>query len=141
MFIAIRVFDFVSAVSHTFNVVYDFVSFPISLIAFILLIHVIYSVLSSARSNDNNPAPKNIGSSKRNLDDLELKEVYHRDNIPRNQYSNQRSPYREDTRRNQYSNQRNPSRNNYDSNIKNINKSSDDFQFESNDLLDDFKKR
>ena len=61
--------------------------------------------------------------------------------IPRNQYSNQRSPYREDTRRNQYSNQRNPSRNNYDSNIKNINKSSDDFQFESNDLLDDFKKR
>ena len=107
----------------------------------ILLIHVIYSVLSSARSNDNNPTPKNIGYSKKNFDDLELKQVYHRDDIPRNQYSNQRSPYREDTRRNQYSNQRNASRNNYDPNIKNINKSSDDFQFESNDLLDDFKKR
>lgn len=156
MFLARGFSDVGSAVSHTFGVVYDFVSFPISLIAFILLIHVIYSVLSSARSNDNNPAPKNIGSSKRNLDDLELKEVYHRDNIPRNQYSNQRSPYREDTRRNQYSNQRShyredtrrnqysnqgaPSRNNYNPSRKNINNSSNDFQFESNDLLDDFKK-
>ena len=140
MFLARGFSDVGSAVSHTFGVVYDFVSFPISLIAFILLIHVIYSVLSSARSNDNNPAPKNIGSSKRNLDDLELKEVYHRDNIPRNQYSNQRSPYREDTRRNQYSNQGAPSRNNYNPSRKNINNSSNDFQFESNDLLDDFKK-
>lgn len=126
MFLARGFSDVGSAVSHTFDVVYDFISFPISLIAFLLLIHVIYSVLSSAISKDKDSAPRNITSSARNLDDLELKQINQRNYVGRNQSAN--------------ANQRPPSSNNYSQSKKRINKSSNDFQFESNDLLDDFKR-
>ncbi|MBR0270759.1 MAG: hypothetical protein IJQ68_02025 [Methanobrevibacter sp.] len=133
-----------STVSHTFSVIFDYVDFPMALIAFLLLIYVINNILSSARAsekefnnlrrnfNENDYDDlqlKNIHRKKnsRNLDDLELKQV--------NRRKSRRTPPRQHPRNNYSHN-----RNNTNRSKRKINESIDGFQFESNDLLDDYKK-
>ena len=120
--------DIGSTVSYTLHRIFDFVDFPISLIAFLLLIYVINSILSSARESKQVNNVKNI--SRENLDDLELKQVYHRKsrrNPPRNDYIRVRKDY-------------NHGRRYPDQSKRKINESGEGFHFESNDLLDDYKK-
>ena len=133
-----------SAVSHTFSLIFDYVDFPIALIAFLLLIYVINNILFSARSSEKefNNLRKNINEidlddlqlknihrkkDSRNLDDLQLKQVNHR--------KSRRNPPRQQPRNNysQHGNNANRSR-------RKINESIDGIQIESNDLFDDYKK-
>lgn len=130
----IRGFSDIGLPSHILNMVYDVISFPIALIAFALLAYVIYSILSSARNSQTNPAPVKINDNG-NLDDLKLKQSYRQrkhqrnlDDLELKQVQRQQRP------------KRNPPREHYRNSGKKINKSANDFQFESNDLLDDFKK-
>ncbi len=130
-----------STVSYTFSVIFDYVDFPIALIAFLLLIFVINNILSSARKSEkefndvrnrinedelNDLQLKNIHRKKsgRNLDDLELIQV--------NRRKPRRNPPRQHSRNNSDFSRNNSKRK--------INESIDGFQFESNDLLDDYKK-
>ena len=122
--------DIVSSMSYTYGLVYDFVDFPIALIAFLLLVYVVHSILSSARESEKSISPVNV-SKNRNLDDLELKQIRHRRKPSRNL---------DDLELRQTRYTRRAPKNNHAQSRKRFNDSADKFQFESNDLLDDFKK-
>lgn len=141
--------DVGSYTSATFDFVYDFVDFPLAVLAFIVLGHVIKNIIFSARSSEkefniirhslnekefDDVELKNIHRKKssRNLDDLELKEV------PKKKYFNQNKRQSSRNRR-QSSRDRRQNTRNSPQNSK-INESIDGIQFESNDLLDDYKK-
>jgi len=181
MFLARGFSDFGSSVSRVFHFVYSYVDFPIALIAFLLLIYVIHSILSSTRNSDKDVRPIKINDN-RNLDDLELKQTYRRRNASRDlddlelkqtyrrrnashdlddlelkQTYRRRNASRDlddlelkqvhhrrnashNLESNQVHHRSNAQRSNRAQSRKRFNESAKDFQFESNDLLDDFKK-
>lgn len=130
LFLARGFSDMGNSVSQVFRLVYSYVDFPIALIAFLLLVYVVHSILSSARESEKSISPVNI-SKNRNLDDLELKQVVHRRKPSRNL---------DDLELRQTRYTRRSPKNNHAQSRKRFNDSADEFQFESNDLLDDFKK-
>ncbi len=130
LFLARGFSDMGNSVSQVFRLVYSYVDFPIALIAFLLLVYVVHSILSSARESEKSISPVNI-SKNRNLDDLELKQVVHRRKPSRNL---------DDLELRQTRYNRRAPKNNQTQSRKRFNDSADEFQFESNDLLDDFKK-
>ena len=130
LFLARGFSDMGNSVSQVFRLVYSYVDFPIALIAFLLLVYVVHSILSSARESEKSISPVNI-SKNRNLDDLELKQVVHRRKPSRNL---------DDLELRQTRYTRRAPKNNHAQSRKRFNDSADEFQFESNDLLDDFKK-
>lgn len=145
MFLARGFSDFGSSVSEVFHFVYSYVDFPIALIAFLLLIYVIHSILSSTRNSDKDISPIKINGN-RNLDDLELKQVHHRRNASRDlddlelKQTYRRRNASRDLESNQAHHRSNAQGSNRPQSRKRFNESANDFQFESNDLLDDFKK-
>ena len=130
IFLARGFSDMGNSVSQVFRFVYSYVDFPIALIAFLLLIYVIHSILSSARESEKSISPIKV-TRNRNLDDLELKQTVHRRKPSRNL---------DDLELRQAGYSRRVPKNNQTQSRKRFNESADDFQFESNDLLDDFKK-
>ena len=130
LFLARGFSDMGNSVSQVFRLVYSYVDFPIALIAFLLLVYVVHSILSSARESEKSISPVNI-SKNRNLDDLELKQVVRRRKPSRNL---------DDLELRQTRYNRRAPKNNQTQSRKRFNDSADEFQFESNDLLDDFKK-
>ena len=155
--------DIVSSMSYTYGLVYDFVDFPIALIAFLLLIYVIHNILSKARESEKEFNFIKRDSRSDDLSDLELKDVHRKKSarnlndlkFKRTQRSN--NNYQRTQRANKNYQKYSRSNNNYqrtqrsDKNYQRppkngslesgkINKSANDFQFESNDLLDDYKK-
>ena len=130
LFLARGFSDMGNSVSQVFRLVYSYVDFPIALIAFLLLLYVIHSILSSARESENSISPVNV-SKNRNLDDLELKQIGHRRKPSRNL---------DDLELRQVRYSKRAPKNSQTQSRKRFNDSADEFQFESNDLLDDFKK-
>lgn len=158
--------DVGSAASSSFDLIYDFIDFPLAILAFIVLGHVIKNIVTSARSsekefniikhsfdeNDFNDSElkdihrkkssrnlddlelKNVRrkNSRRNLDDLELKEVHKKKYFNQNKKHNARNV--KGNTKNRKQNPGNASQN------RRINESRNGIQFESNDLLDDYKK-
>lgn len=158
--------DVGSAASSSFDFIYDFVDFPLAILAFIVLGHVIKNIVTSARSSEkkfnvikhsldendfDDSELKNIHrkkssrnlddlelkkahrkNSRRNLDDLELKEVHKKKYFNQNKKQNTRN-----VKRNTNNRKQNPG-NAYQS--RRINESRNGLHFESNDLLDDYKK-
>lgn len=158
--------DVGSAASSSFDLIYDFIDFPLAILAFIVLGHVIKNIVTSARSsekefniikhsfdeNDFNDSElkdihrkkssrnlddlelKNVRrkNSRKNLDDLELKEVHKKKYFNQNKKHNARNV--KGNTKNRKQNPSNASQN------RRINESRNGIQFESNDLLDDYKK-
>lgn len=130
--------DIFGSVSSVYGYLFDFVDFPIAIIAFLLLIYVIRNILLSSKSSEGEVYPIKHTVDKRGLEDLELKRTY-RQRPVRNldDLELRQVPHRNQKRQsNSY-----PHRNSYnDSQKRKINESADGFHFESNDLLDDYKK-
>ena len=148
LFLARGFSDMGNSVSQVFRLVYSYVDFPIALIAFLLLLYVIHSILSSARESENSISPVNV-SKNRNLDDLELKQIGHRrkpsrnlDDLELKHIEHRRKPSRnlDDLELRQVRYSKRAPKNSQTQSRKRFNDSADEFQFESNDLLDDFKK-
>jgi hypothetical protein len=136
--------DVASTMSYTYDLLYDFIDFPIALIALLLLIYVIHNILSKARESE-----KEFNFIKRDgriddLSDLELKKVHRRksgrnlDDLKLKQTSRSNKNYRNPPRSNN-NYQKSPKYSSSEPRGK-VNKSTNDFQFESNDLLDEYKK-
>lgn len=106
--------------------IFHYFGFPIALIAFILLSSVIYKILMSAKGAKSEIKKRPV--SQQNLDDLKLIQIHqNRRNVSSRDGSYREHGYREKpvthkVRRNQ------------------INKSSENIQFETNEFLDDYKK-
>ena len=146
IFLARGFVDMGNRVTELYNPIFEYFDFPIALIAFILLIFVIYNILASARNSE-----KEFKTMKRNADESKIvkkvnnngfKEKTIKKVVPKN-------VQRKRNYQNQQNYQRKPVENK--SNVKfkkqvdekssksQINTSSDKIQFESNDLLDDYK--
>ena len=148
LFLARGFSDMGNSVSQVFRLVYSYVDFPIALIAFLLLVYVVHSILSSARESEKSISPVNV-SKNRNLDDLELKQIGHRrkpsrnlDDLELKHIEHRRKPSRnlDDLELRQVRYSKRAPKNSQTQSRKRFNDSADEFQFESNDLLDDFKK-
>ena len=148
LFLARGFSDMGNSVSQVFRLVYSYVDFPIALIAFLLLVYVVHSILSSARESEKSISPVNV-SKNRNLDDLELKQIGHRrkpsrnlDDLELKQIEHRRKSSRnlDDLELRQVRYSKRAPKNSQTQSRKRFNDSADEFQFESNDLLDDFKK-
>lgn len=106
--------------------IFHYFGFPIALIAFILLSSVIYKILMSAKEAKSEIKKRPV--CQQNLDDLKLIQIHqNRRNVSSRDSSYREHGYREKpvthkVRRNQ------------------INKSSENIQFETNEFLDDYKK-
>ena len=129
--------DVGSAVSSVYDFIYDFVDFPMALIAFLLLIYVINNILSSGRAAEKNFNGVKHKLNEKDLDDLQLKEINRRkrsrnlDDLELKQVTPKKG----------YGKPQNhpPETDSYKPKRK-INESSNGLHFESNDLLDDYKK-
>lgn len=105
--------------------IFHYFGFPIALIAFILLCGVIYKILISARKAE---VQIKTHHHNQNLDNLELIKVHQKrsdtrpKNNSRNEYGNRKKPIKHKPSPNQ------------------INKSSKNIRFETNEFLDDYKK-
>lgn len=129
--------DVVSDISYVYGVVFQYIDVPIALIAFLLLIYVINSIISSAKESDK----LNVRqvSNHRTLDDSDLKHIRRRqsninlDDLELKQVQSKRQ-------KSHHNASRNPQRNNNYQSGRKINESINDIHFESNDLLDDYKK-
>ena len=148
LFLARGFSDMGNSVSQVFRLVYSYVDFPIALIAFLLLVYVVHSILSSARESEKSISPVNV-SKNRNLDDLELKQIGHRRKPSRNlddlelkhiEHRRKLSRNLDDLELRQVRYSKRAPKNSQTQSRKRFNDSADEFQFESNDLLDDFKK-
>ena len=105
--------------------IFHYFDFPIALIAFVLLSTVIYKILISAKEAKGEIKKRPVNH---NLDDLELIQIRQKrmdasskDNSYR-EHGYMEKPIKHRVRRNQ------------------INKSSENIQFETNEFLDDYKK-
>ena len=152
--------DVGSAASTTFDLMYDFMDFPLAVVAFFVLGRVIKNIITSARSSEKEFNIIRHSISEKDFDDLELKNI-HRKKDSRNlddlglkktrRNKSRRNSSRDSrmnlddlelkkvfkTKQNNNSNRKNSVT---FSNTRKINESSNGIQFESNDLLDDFKK-
>ncbi|MCR5026123.1 MAG: hypothetical protein K6A34_01585 [Methanobrevibacter sp.] len=148
--------DVGSAASTTFDLMYDFMDFPLAIVAFFVLGHVIKNIITSARSSEkefniirhsisekdfDDWELKDIHRKKdsRNLDDLELKEVSKKKYFNQNRKQSSRNRKQNSRNRKQSSRDRKQNTVNTHQNSK-INESINGIHFESNDLLDDYKK-
>ena len=146
VFLARGFVDFGNRITNLYSPIFTYFDFPIAVIALILILYVIYKILMSAREsekefkvikhtmNDDNFAKENINkhyhSKKHNDFDYEKK----RQSIRVNNHDNVRKPKRDSQVRfkNHVKTSEKPQ--------AGINESSNNIHFESNDILDDYKK-
>ena len=136
--------DIGSAVSSVYDFLYDFIDFPLAIIAFLLLIYVIKNILSSGRIAEKEFNEIKSKLNQRDLDDLQLKEIHRKktsrnlDDLELKQVSKKRRNNTNRKQRSKKSNRKQTPINN-SQNTK-INESHNGIHFESNDLLDDYRK-
>ena len=132
--------DIVAVVSSIYNVIYDIVDFPMALITFLLLIYVINNIISSSRSSEKKFNMMRHDLDEKNLDDLQVKQIHRKksgknlDDLHFKRVNKKKYPKRQKPM-----NRQKP-KNNYFKTDTKINESSRGLHFESNDLLDDYKK-
>lgn len=130
IFLARGFSDIENMITLAYGIVFYYFDFPIAVVAFLLLVFVIYKILRYARDSKSKSKlnvydkvmhkkdSKNQNKSNHsNLDDLELKQVHRPKKRKPHNYVPKDSKSKE-----------------------NINQSADDIHFESIDLLDDYKK-
>lgn len=151
IFLARGFSDIGGNISQVYDMIFDFFDFPIAIIAFILLIYVIHNILSSARNSQKFSSIKS-SITPNNQDDLEMKQTYERKSRINLDDLELKETHRSKSRRNRDNLElkhthprkgkpkRYPPKNDYKSSHRKINESSEGFHFESNDLLDDYKK-
>lgn len=141
IFLARGFADLGNAITNMYDAVFVYFDLPIAIIAFLLISYVIVQVLSSSNKNNNSnnsnksfkPIPvKNrahVNHEKMNVS----KQVYRRDDSSRKNYKKIHNvEFKGNVRHQLNINKKRPH--------KGFNKSSSEIHFESNDLLDDYKK-
>jgi len=141
IFLARGFADLGNAITNIYDAVFVYFDLPIAIIAFLLISYVIVQILSSSNKNNNSnnsnksfkPIPvKNrahVNHEKMNVS----KQVYRRDDPSRKNYKKIHNvEFKGNVRHHLNINKKRPH--------KGFNKSSSEIHFESNDLLDDYKK-
>ena len=145
IFLARGFVDLGNAITNIYDVVFANFDFPIALIALILIVFVIYKILLSAKDSEKEFRLFNHGDNEENFHPENVRRVHHSKKHDDFNYHRKREGIR--VRNHKPVRQPKPQRdvqfNNHvmdEDSQTGINKSSDKIHFESNDLLDDYKK-
>ena len=145
IFLARGFVDAGNAITNMYDIVFVYFDFPIALIAFILIIYVIYNILLSARESEREFKIIKHQINEQNFSKQHDSKEYHSKKHEDFDYDQKRKSIR-------VKNHETINQPKHDSEIKfkehinvekpqkGINKSSANIQFESNDLLDEYKK-
>ena len=145
IFLARGFVDAGNAITNMYDIVFVYFDFPIAVIAFILIIYVIYNILVSSRESEKEFKTIKHQINEENFSKQHAQREYHSKKHEDFDYDQKRRSIR--VKNHEIINQ--PK---HDSEIKfkehvhaekpqkGINKSSANIQFESNDLLDEYKK-
>ncbi len=145
IFLARGFVDLGNSITNLYDIVFAYFDFPIAIIALILIVYVIYKILLSARESE-----KEFKIIKHKLNE----ENFSQDNIKKAHHSNKHDDFDYEYKREniRVRNHKPVNKPRHESNVKfsnqindekpqgGINKSSDNIHFESNDLLEDYKK-
>ena len=145
IFLARGFVDVENRITDIYDAVFAYFDLPIAIIAFILLVFVIYSILVSARNSENEYKLIKHSINESNFEKSNLNKVHHSKKHDDFDYEAKSHDMKSNLKK------INKSRHNVEKGsevtFKNhidqksgINQSSGNIQFESNDLLDDYKK-
>ena len=137
IFLARGFVDLRNVVTSLYDVLFARFDLPIAIIAFLLISYVIVQILLSSNKSNNGPKPNQSKNVNRVHMDHEKMNVSKHSSKIANAHRNNHLyshdvEFRGNVRHNSNMNHKRPNRG--------INKSVNEFQFESNDLLDDYKK-
>lgn len=149
VFLARGFVDSGNMITNMYDVVFMYFDLPIAIMAFALIVCVVVNILSSSKNHENGVNHKN---NRENFSTQNVRKVHHSKKHNDFDYVEKRDKlrqnYRNDFKRNDYVDhevkfKKIVKQKSDDDKLSNqevsINKSSDNIQFQSNDLLDDYK--
>ena len=154
IFLARGFVDMGNAITNIYDGIFARFDLPIAIIAFLILLFVIVRILISANKSEKGfvttkQSESGVSKSKQVHNDFPFKNnTSNRHNVKNIRVKNPRKPKRSNINRTESKNIDNQHQSkvefrkgvNEDKNSRGFNKSADNIHFESNDLLDDFKK-
>ena len=145
IFLARGFVDVGNSITNLYSPIFAYFDFPIAIIALILILHVIYKILLSARESEKEFKIIKHSANKENFSADNVKKVHHSKKHDDFDYVSKRKNIRPESHHtiNKPKSQSKVTFKNHlaEKNTEaGINKSSDKIQFESNDLLDEYKK-
>lgn len=145
IFLARGFVDVENRITDIYDAVFAYFDLPIAIIAFILLVFVIYSILVSARNSENEYKLIKHSINEGNFEKSNLNKVHHskkHDDFDYEAKSHDIKSNHKKINKSRHNVEKGPEvtfKNHIDQK-SGINQSSGNIQFESNDLLDDYKK-
>ncbi len=151
IFLARGFVDLGNKITNMYHAVFMYFDLPIAIIAFVLLVFVIINILISAKNTENEFKVTKHSINEKNFSTPNISRTHHSRKHNNFDYSKKRERLRQNYHKPKYDNDNHEvtfknvikresdvdkSKNNSEANI---NKSSDNIQFESNDLLDEYK--
>ena len=141
IFLARGFVDLGNSITELYSPIFVYFDFPIAVFALVLILFVIIQILNSARNHERDFRVSKHDVNRENFSDTVVKKVHHSKKHDDFNYSHKRESIRpKKNRHNIDSSVKFKSHIKKDNNQKGINESSSKIQFESNDLLDDYKK-
>lgn len=145
IFLARGFVDVENRITDLYDAVFAYFDLPIAIIAFILLVFVIYSILVSARNSENEYKLIKHSINEGNFEKSNLNKVHHSKMHADFDYeakSHKVNPNHKKINKSRNNVEKGPevTFKNHINKESGINQSSGNIQFESNDLLDDYKK-
>lgn len=145
IFLARGFVDLGNSITNIYDIVFAYFDFPIAVIALILIVYVIFKILVSAGESEREFKVFKHNINNENFSNDNVKKVHHSNKQEDYDYNHKRQSIRVKNHKpiNKPTHEGNVKFNNQITDEKHqagINKSSDKIHFESNDLLDDYKK-
>lgn len=145
IFLARGFADLGNSITNIYGIVFVYFDFPIAIIALVLIVYVIFKILVSAREYEREFKVTKHQVNEENFSKANVKKVHHSPKHNDFDYEKKRESIRVKNHKPVKSNESQmgvkfSGQINDEKPQAGINKSSDKIQFESNDLLDDYKK-
>lgn len=150
IFLARGFVDLGNKITDLYSLIFVYFDFPIAVIALILILYVIYKILLSARESEKEFKLIKHSINEKNFAQDNIKKVHHSKKHDDFDYAGERESVRVKNHKvmnnQKHTNEQHESKVTFKNHVSDekshsgINESSDKIQFESNDLLDDYKK-
>ena len=145
IFLARGFVDVGNSITNLYSPIFAYFDFPIAIIAFILIVHVIYKILLSAKESEKEFRLIKHNKNEENFSHEKVVKMHHSKKHDDFSYDEPQKSIRVKNHK-PIRKPKNKSNVNFKNHVEidkpqsGINKSSDKIQFESNDILDDYKK-
>ena len=140
IFLARGFVDVGNRITDFYSPIFIYFDFPIAVLAFLLIVYVIYKILWSAKASQKDLKVIKHDTNKNNFSKTNIKRVHHSKNHNDFNYTHKKHINPSNHVKKQQSNVKFKNHVVREESRSGINKSSQNIQFESNDLLDEYKK-